>query len=305
MVECDICRHDKSFYLRPYSGEKLCRKCFVKSVEDKARTTIAKHRMFNFDETIAIALSGGKDSVSLLHILAKIEKRFPFTNLSAITIDEGIKGYRDEAIRIAKQNCSELSFHHIVISFKELFGYTLDEIVERTKTSDLTPCAYCGVLRRRAMNIAAQKVGAKKIAVGHNLDDEIQTFFLNIIHGDPLRSKRNTSSINLEDSRFPRRVKPLCEILEKEIVLFAFLKGMRFQEIPCPYAGDALRNDARTILNRLEDKRPGTKYTVYSSMQRIYHEIRTKETISINSCKICGEPTTKGTCQICQILMSL
>jgi len=292
--------------VRPYSGEKLCRRCFLGSVEDKVRVTIAKHKMFEIDDKIAIAVSGGKDSVSLLHILARIERDFSEVSLCAITVDEGIKGYRDEAIKIAAENCAKLGVEHTTVSFKNLFGYTLDAIVEKTKAGGLTPCAYCGVLRRRALNIANREAGVSKIATAHNLDDEVQTFILNVIHGDPLRIARSGPTFNTEELGLTPRVKPLCEVLEKEVVLYAYLRGVSFQEIPCPYAGTALRNDARNILNRLEEKHPGTKYTVYSSMQKIRQALEaTAEKTPLKPCKDCGEPTTKETCQTCQILQKL
>lgn len=101
---CDVCRRREVFFFRPYSGVRLCKRCFVKSIEDKTRATISKYRMFQFDDRIAIGVSGGKDSVSLLHILAKIEREYPKASLIAITVDEGIKGYRDEALKIDRKS---------------------------------------------------------------------------------------------------------------------------------------------------------------------------------------------------------
>ena len=87
----------EAFYKRPYSGEKLCRRCFLKSIGDKVRVTISKHNMFEMNDRIAVAVSGGKDSVSLLHILAEIEEDFPKSAICVITVDEGIGRYGDEA----------------------------------------------------------------------------------------------------------------------------------------------------------------------------------------------------------------
>ncbi|MBS7634055.1 TIGR00269 family protein [Candidatus Bathyarchaeota archaeon] len=306
MVKCTICGVREAFYARLYSGEKLCAKCFLESIEYKVRATIAKHKMFEFNDRIAVAVSGGKDSVSLLHILAKIEKDFPRASLNAIIVDEGIKGYRDEAIEIAAENSAKHGVTYTVISFKELYGFTLDEIAEITKSGDLTPCSYCGVLRRKALNMVAKRSGATKIATAHNLDDEIQTFMLNIIHGDPMRIARTGPTYNDEEPWFIPRVKPLCEVLEKEITLYAYLKGIRFQESPCPYASAALRNDVRNALNRLEEKHPGIKYTIYGSTEKIREAIRErKPKIHLNQCAVCGEPTTGEICQACQLLQKI
>jgi len=306
MLKCSICKKRDAFYVRRYSGERLCRRCFSESIENKVRATISKHNMFRFDDRIAVAVSGGKDSINLLHILSKIEKEYPNASICAITVDEGIKGYRDEAIRIASENCESLGIDQITVSFKEIYGYTLDEIVMKTRNKDLTPCAYCGVLRRRALNIAAKKADADKIATAHTLDDEIQTFLLNMFHGDPFRTVRSGPKFTSEHPQLTPRVKPFCEVLERESVLYAYVKGIKFQEMPCPYAGEALRNDVRIYLNRMEEKHPGIKYTLYRSIEKIREIMPSQiEETHLRPCRICGEPTTSEICQVCKILNEL
>jgi len=306
MLKCSICKRRNAFYVRRYSGERLCRKCFSESIENKVRAVISKYNMFKFDDRIAVAVSGGKDSINLLHILSKIEKDYPKASICAITVDEGIRGYRDEAIKIAAENCEMLGIDQTVVSFKEIYGYTLDEIVEKTKHKDLTPCAYCGVLRRRALNIAARKAAADKIATAHTLDDEVQTFLLNLFHGDPFRTIRSGPKFTSKNPKLTPRVKPFCEVLERESVLYAYVKGINFQETPCPYAGEALRNDMRIYLNRLEEKHPSIKYTLYRSIEKIREALASHvEETPLQPCRICGEPTTSSICQACKILSEL
>jgi uncharacterized protein (TIGR00269 family) len=306
--KCMFCKQKDAVYKRIYSGERLCAKCFQKSIEDKTRATIAKYNMLKFDDKIAVAVSGGKDSLSLLHVLTRIEKKFPKASLYAITIDEGIEGYRDEALKIVKKNCEKLNVPQKVFSFKELYDYNLDEIVKMLdkKGNKLSPCSYCGVLRRRAINIAAREVGANKIATAHTLDDEVQTILINIVHGDPLRLARTKPITDKVHGKLKQRIKPFCEIPEKETTLYAFLKKIDFQSLPCPYASTALRNDIRTLLNRLEEKHPGTKFTIFHSIEKLrpaLERITRKE--KLKECKLCGEPTTETICKTCQMLQEL
>jgi len=263
--------------------------------------------MFAPDDRIAVAVSGGKDSTSLLHVLHKIELKFPQSELSAITIDEGISGYREEAIVIAKENCKRLGVKHIVTSFKELYGHDLDEIVEIAEEKGaLSPCSYCGVLRRKALNVVAKEIDADKLALAHTLDDEVQTRLLNVIHGDAARLGRVGPVLEGDVSGFVRRVKPLCEVPEREVALYAFLKGIEFQMVPCPYRGAALRNAVRGFLNRLETDHPGTKYTVLRSFEKIAPSIRELTgKAGLKNCKICGEPTVGDVCKACQSLREL
>lgn len=306
MPTCTLCKRKDAFFMRPYSGERLCRKCFFRSIEDRVRTTVSKYEMLRLDDKIMVAVSGGKDSVTLLHILTKIEKAFPEAEVCAVTVDEGIKGYRDEALKVAAKNCRKLGVEHVVVSFKEMYGYKLDEIVAMARGKELTPCSYCGVLRRRALNMAAREADADKLATAHNLDDEVQTIILNIIHGDTPRIARVKPVLDEVHPRLIRRIKPLCEVPEREIALYAYLKKIEFQGVPCPYARTALRSEIRTMLNRMEEKHPGTKFTIFKSIEKIRPalEAAAKEA-EIRDCKICGEPTVGEICKPCQMLRGL
>jgi uncharacterized protein (TIGR00269 family) len=266
--------------------------------------------MFKFDDTILVAVSGGKDSVGLLHILAKIEKNFPKVSLRAVSIDEGIRGYRSEALRIAAKNCAILGVAHSIFSFEDFFGLTLDEIVDKAKkmrvNAPLTSCAYCGVLRRRALGLAAERLGADVIALGHNLDDVVQTFLLNVVHGDVWRLARFDVVSADGGGRFVRRVRPLCLVPEKETAFYAYAKKIKFQTVPCPYAGEALRNDVRFWLNRLEQRHAGSLFTVFRSFEKIGKSMELKAK-GFGVCRRCGEPCAEGedVCVACRFLEEL
>ena len=309
MSMCTVCERREALFMRLYSGQKLCRRCFCKSIENKVRATISRYEMLQPNDKIMVAVSGGKDSVTLLHILAKLEKAFPEATLCAVTVDEGIKGYRDEALKFAAEHCKRLGVEHIVISFEKMYGHKLDELVSMIRENserELTPCSYCGVLRRRALNTAAREAGVDKLATAHNLDDETQTVILNVLHGDALRIARVKPVLTVGHPRLIQRVKPFCEVPEREIAFYVYLKKIKFQGIPCPYARTALRSDIRTMLNRMEEKHPGTKFTIFKSMERIRPalEAMTKEA-KLQDCKKCGEPTVGELCKPCQMLEKL
>ena len=306
---CTACRHREAFFHRPYSGQRLCKKCFVKSIEDKVRATIANYEMLSFNDRIAVAVSGGKDSVSLLHILAKMERTRSKASFTAFTIDEGIKGYRDEALEIAAAECSKLGVDHHVFSFEKLFGFTLDNLIKRKRQNrdcKLTACAYCGILRRRAFNVAAREVGAEKIATAHTLDDEAQTILMNIFRGDLARLAKEKPMTDEVHPKLVRKIKPFCEIPEKESVLYAYLKKVKFQAVPCPYASEALRNDFRFMLNRMEEKHPGTMFTVFNSLERLRPALNEiDENRHFAECAGCGEPSSGGLCKVCELLQQV
>jgi uncharacterized protein (TIGR00269 family) len=306
---CSACSRREAFFFRPYSGERLCRKCFSESIEAKVRATITKYRMFRFDDRIAVAVSGGKDSLSLLHILVRMERRHPKASLVAVIVDEGIKGYRDEALNIAVETCKKLGMKHHVESFKELYGFTLDEIIAQKRLQgerELTSCAYCGVLRRRALNVGALAVGADRIATAHTLDDEVQTALMNIFRGDISRLAKEKPVTDEVHPRLVRKVKPFCEIPERESALYAYVKGIRFQDTPCPYASEALRNDIRALLNVMEGKHAGTKFTVFKAMERVRPAlVEAAKSEGFRDCAECGEPSSSELCKVCEMLRRL
>jgi uncharacterized protein (TIGR00269 family) len=256
--------------------------------------------MLSHDSKVGLALSGGKDSIALLEILHKLQQNHPRSSLIAISIDEGVAGYRDEALHLATQATVKLGVTHHVASFKDLFGYTMDEISSNPK--ELNACTYCGIFRRRALEITARELEVDRLATAHNLDDIAQTALLNILRGDVNR----LAQINPGGSKvrgFVRRIKPYAEIPEKESTFYAYLAGIPFQAIPCPYASEAMRNDVRYILNRLELKRPGTKHIVYRTALKLAPKIEREE--SPNLCSRCGELSPDFLCRTCSLLQEL
>jgi uncharacterized protein (TIGR00269 family) len=262
--------------------------------------------MLKFDDHLAVAVSGGKDSLSLLHILAKLRSHRPKTVLTAVTVDEGIAGYRDEALEIAAANCQKLGIPHHVVSFKELYGFSLDEIIQRAQSkglTELTACAYCGVLRRKAINAGARQVHSCKVATAHTLDDEAQTVLMNIFHGDVARLAKEKPVSSEVHPLFVQKIKPFCEVPEAESALYAYVKNIRFQDTPCPYASEALRNDVRAMLNCMEAKHAGTKFTVLRSIERLRPALEeTSKREGFRTCIECGEPSASDLCKACEML---
>jgi uncharacterized protein (TIGR00269 family) len=292
------------YYRREHEGVNLCKKCFVDSVDAKVRRTVTKRRMLEPDDTVVVALSGGKDSVVLLRILWKLERRFPPARLIALTVDEGIAGYRSEAISISQQVCEELGIKHVVVSFQELFGVTMDDV--GSKRNELLPCSYCGVLRRKALNEGARRIGATKLATAHNLDDEAQTALLNVMHGDIERISQAPQATAKVPAGLISRIKPLAEVPERETTLYAYVSGAQFQTTPCPHGRNALRGDIRVMLNRLEVKHPGLKYTISRSVERLSQTtVRAEKGRAFRVCRVCGDPTPNDICEACVMLRTL
>jgi len=294
-VKCSKCNRP-AFYYRPYSGEYLCKKCFPITIKEKVRKTISKYKMLEYGDKIGVAVSGGKDSLSLLKILTEISKD-KGSEIIAITIDEGIKGYRDEALKLVREVSKKLDVRYTVYSFKDLFGYTMDELVKIK--SNISACAICGVFRRRALDIAAMEEGVTVLATAHNLDDTIQTFFINLFNVD-LKRISWISPISKPSNLFKiRRIHPMIELYEKEIALYAYLEGIPLQSTTCPYMEEGIRSEIRSYLNLMEDRHPGIKYNIYYAALRIAEKLKSE--VRAIRCKLCGFPSINEVCQVCQL----
>ncbi len=300
---CSLCKSKPVIYL-PYSTQHLCKKHFTELFGKRVKRTVREYKMLKKGDKIGIGVSGGKDSFALLHALSKIKESLPI-ELVALTVDEGIPGYRDKAIENAKKRCKELGVEQQVYSFKKEHGTTISEIAKKGKEN---LCSYCGVLRRKILNSKARELGLNKVAIGHNLDDVAQTAMLNLIRNEPLRFARFNEPL-LESKDLIPRIRPLREIREKEVAAYAFLHGHKYDSgCCCPNATTALRWSVRHELNSLEEAHPGTKSRIASSfntLQKIVKDSLKKEDLKMNSCKDCGEPSSTKLCMGCKMLKEL
>ena len=299
-MNCDRCQNS-AVYSRKYSGESLCSDCFSNSILRKAAKTISKYNMIQNGELVCVAVSGGKDSLALLHVLSKMSKNHNF-RIHAITIDEGIPGYRDEALDIVKDYCTKLGVQFSVFAYKELFGLTLDESLKQHEEDRLSSCSICGTFRRRAMDSAAKKIGASVIATGHNLDDTLQTFIINTLSGDTNKigwMDPDTSENSL------RKIKPFCEIYESEIVFYAFTNGLPFQTEQCPHMNESIRTEIREFLNKIENSHSGIKNNMFRSVLKISQIIKDSNYKEKIKCVNCGSECTGKVCSVCKMIVDL
>lgn len=301
--ECAHCQSTPVIYL-PYANQHLCSKHFKELFEKRVKRTIREYHMLNKGDLVGIALSGGKDSYALIHMLSTVRESLPF-EMVALTIDEGIPDYRDKAIENARKKCKELGIEQHVYTFKEEHGTTISEIRKKGKEN---LCSYCGVLRRKILNTKARELGLNKVAIGHNLDDVAQTAMLNLIRNEPLRFARFNEPL-IENKKFIPRIRPLRNIREKEVAAYALLHGYQYNSgYCCPHATSALRWSVRHELNSLEDQYPGTKSKIASSfntLQKIVKESVKEKNLELNSCKECGEPCSDEVCMSCKMLSDL
>ncbi|MDQ3835893.1 MAG: TIGR00269 family protein [Thermoproteota archaeon] len=264
--------------------------------------------MIEYGDKVAIAVSGGKDSLSLLYVLKMLFEQHPnnHNELVAVTIDEGIKGYRDESLQIVKDFCSKLHIESKVLSYQSLFGIDMDKAVVQRPSQKISSCSICGTFRRRAIDIAAETVGANVVATAHNMDDQLQTFMINLLAGDVER----LGWIYPEPIQYTqngiKKIKPFVEIYEYEIAFYALQRDIPFQSEECPYMNEGIRTDLRKFFIRLEQDHPGIKYNAYKSMMKVSKSLRSSmSSAQARKCSRCERVSTGDTCSVCRTLSIL
>lgn len=184
---------------RPKTGDTLCKACFFDAFETEIHHTITSGQLFKKGDYVAVAASGGKDSTVLAHVLKLLNEKYDYgLKLVLLSIDEGITGYRDDSLETVKQNRDDYQIPLKILSYKELYGWTMDEIVAQIGKKN--NCTFCGVFRRQALDRGASILNVDCIATGHNADDIAETVLMNILRGDIARLQRCTSVITVSVS---------------------------------------------------------------------------------------------------------
>jgi uncharacterized protein (TIGR00269 family) len=286
------------------AGEKLCKNHFIEYFENKVHKTITKFDLIGKEEYLGVAISGGKDSLTVLHILNKLSKQNPKLKITAIAIDEGIKNYRDKSLVTAKEFCKKQNIKLNIYSFKEEFGMPLDNML---KTLDVKPCTICGIFRRYLLNKKSKELNFTKLATGHNLDDECQSIMMNQFKNNIHLSARLGPNSGIKNNKgMVQRIKPLYLCTEKEVTTYAFINNILDEFNECLNITQSYRAQIRDMLNDLEEKFQGTKYSIVNSFLQILPDLKQRfKEGEINSCNNCKEPSSKDKCNACKYVEKL
>lgn len=302
-MRCGKCQNNAVMNLQ--HGD-LCKNHFIDYFEDKVFKTINKYRLISRNEKLCVAVSGGKDSLTVLYLTKKYLKKnnIPANNISALAVDEGIDQYREKTLIDLKKFCAEHSIPLTIVSFQEELGKTLDQAYPIiNKDTNKRPCNVCGVWRRYLLNKHAKKLGADKVITGHNLDDEAQAIIMNMFKANTKLAGRLGPISGLDEhDLFVQRVKPLYFCAEKEVRLYALLKNFQIQFTECPYSKEGYRHHVQEMLNDFEHKYKGTKQGIVNSFLAMLPLLKDPEkqtTGTIQHCSKCQEASNKEICNAC------
>jgi len=325
-MDCDRCGAEAVVHAA-YSGTHLCGSHLRRSVEKRVRRRIREDGLLGraatpeSPERWVIGLSGGKDSVALATILAETFADDPRVELTALSVHEGIEGYRDESLAACEALTDRLGMAHEVVTYAEEFGVEMDDVVA-DDPEGMAACAYCGVFRRDVLERYATELGADKLLTGHNLDDEAQTALMNVLEGDVRAMARGFDAslgpFEAADGperdpgdRFVPRAKPLRDVPEREVALYCHLRDLPAHVRECPHAEEAYRGEIRSLLHELEENHPGTRHSIlagYEELAALAAERYRRGNAGgpeLSDCERCGSATSRDVCRKCRLLESV
>ncbi len=301
--ECAVCGEREARYPRPYAGDHVCGRCLVETVVDRAYREIRRWRWIRPRTTVAVALSGGKDSALALHVITRYTEPLPDVEIVAITVDEGIPGFRDRCVEKARELAERLGVRHEIVTFREEYGFDLEDVLDE---SPVPACTLCGVLRRRLLNLKARELNADVLVTGHNLDDEAQAVLMNVVKSDVDQLARLHPEVRPEDPAVIPRAKPLRRVPEREILWAATELDLPFHPDPCPHSTSSVRSHYRRLLDELEERIPDAKFGLLRFLDKTGPTLaREHSRGKPRRCEKCGEPASGELCKACQLLQTL
>ena len=229
-------------------------------ISKKTTRALVDFRMIEDGDRVMVGLSGGKDSWALLQMLDQIRHRAPITfSLIAVNVDSGYKEYKHDMIaRTCEERGWEYRIEHTTI------GEVMDDILE----SNATPCSLCARLRRGVLYRLATEVGATKIALGHHMDDFVETLLLNLFFAGALKAM---PARLVSDSGEHVVIRPLVYVTEDEARLYTKECGLPIIGCCCPACGDLSlqRQRVKRLILDLEREHSGVKNSMLKALGNV------------------------------------
>lgn len=291
-MKCRVCGQPASISLRAYNTA-LCADDFVFFLERRVSDTIKKYHLIDKDDTPVVAVSGGKDSLSVWHILNKQGYK-----ADGVYVDLGIGEYSRESLEKIKKTAETLQCKVFVFHIRNTFGRGIDEIAKATRR---VPCSACGMIKRYVMNKVCIDKNYNVLITGHNLDDEAAALMGNLLYWKEEYLWKKSPFLEGRDGHLSRKVKPLFLCSEREMAAYALISGIDYIYEECPFSLDAKSLTYKRILNSLEENSPGTKLQfIKGYLKMIKGANETPKDITY--CSSCGYPCYGDKCNMCRLL---
>jgi tRNA-5-methyluridine54 2-sulfurtransferase len=294
-MKCRVCREPAIIDL-PRHNANFCVEHFVRLCHDQVAKAIKDYSMIAPGQRCLVAVSGGKDSLAVWDILIGLGYE-----ADGLYVGLGIGTYSDVSGQHAQAFADERGLKLITVDLRSEHGFDIPTAAAATRR---VPCSACGTSKRHIFDKAAIDGGYDVLVTGHNLDDEAAVLFGNSLRWDVEFLARQHPVLEERDG-FPRKVKPLIRLAEREMAAYCIVKGIDYQVEECPMAVGNKHIGYKEALNDIEMKSPGSKHAFYHGfLDRLQPQLA-PSTIAARGelleCTSCGSPTTSDLCNFCRI----
>ncbi|NLW35563.1 TIGR00269 family protein [Syntrophorhabdus aromaticivorans] len=294
-MKCRVCGQEASIGLRAYNTA-LCADDFIFFLEKRVSATIRKYHLIETGDTPIVAVSGGKDSLSVWHILNRLG--YP---ADGIYVDLGIGDYSRTSLAKITQMAEKLQRKVYTLHVRDIFERGIDEVARAIRR---VPCSACGMIKRYVMNKVCIDRDYNVLVTGHNLDDEAAALLGNLLYWKDEYLWKKSPSLESRDGHLSKKVKPLFLCSEREMAAYAVLSGIDYIYEECPFSVDAKSLEYKGILNNLEESSPGTKLQFikgYLKRMKVGKK-NDEEERDMAYCDTCGYPCYGDKCNMCRLL---
>ena len=297
-MKCRVCKGPAVIDVRRHNAN-FCVEHFLRLCRDQTAKAISQFAMLEPGERVLVAVSGGKDSLALWDLL--LELGYPTDGLY---VGLGIGDYSDTSATYARAFAAERDLDLVEVDLRETHGY---DIPTGAKSAKRAPCSVCGISKRHVFDRAALDGAYDALATGHNLDDEAAVLFGNVLRWETDYLARQAPVLAAR-AGFPRKIKPLVRLGERETAAYCILRGIDYEVEECPMAVGNKHLGYKEALNAIETTSPGSKQQFYFGyLERAASRFSPEETdgigdgVALSPCERCGAPTPGEVCAFCRL----
>lgn len=294
-MKCRRCKAPAIIELRRHNAA-FCTECFWRHCREQVKRAIHDFDMIAPGDRVLVAVSGGKDSLALWHLLHELEYE-----VDGLYLGLGIEDYSDESAGYARDFANRFGLTLHEIDLPSDVGF---DIPEGSRVARRAPCSACGLSKRHLFNQAALQLGYDVVATGHNLDDEAAVLFGNTLRWEAEYLGRQYPVLPAT-AGFVKKVKPLVRLGEREMAAYCVTQRIDYVLEECPMAVGNRHLHYKELLNQLEEHSPGAKAAFLFHFFDRGHERFADEIVeerdALAPCTVCGAPTPTGECAFCRL----
>jgi len=295
-VKCRVCREPAIIDVRRHNAN-FCVEHFLRLCRDQVAKAIVRHEMLKPTDRVLVAVSGGKDSLALWDILVGLGYE-----ADGLYLGLGIGDYSNSSEGFVRRFAEERGLHLEVVDLEEDYGFN---VPEGARAARRVPCSACGLSKRHLFDEVARGGGYDAVATGHNLDDEAAVLFGNVLRWQQDYLGRQRPVLPAGDG-FPRKVKPLVRLGEREMAAYCVLRSIDYMVEECPMAAGNKHLGYKEALNAIEEQSPGSKHEFYFGfLDRVVERFggaSEQDGRDIGECARCGAPSSGEVCAFCRLL---